>query len=95
MTLYDFRDKGDKYSFFLNSLTIKKQERKKTGLALRMTDLTKNIWFAVFLPEFEMMFIINAFALVTFATILYITLKRDIYLNGLLFHSEVVFTLFF
>ena len=39
-----------------------------------MTDLTKNIWFAVFLTEFEMMFIINAFALVTFATILYITL---------------------
>ena len=92
---YDFNNKGDKYSFFLSSLTIKKQERKKTGLALRMTDLTKNIWFAVFLPEFEMMFIINVFALVTFATILYITLKCDIYLNGLLFHSEVVFTLFF
>ena len=52
-----------------------------------MTDLTKNIWFAVFLTEFEMMFIINAFALVTFATILYITLKCDIYFNGLLFHS--------
>ena len=32
-----------------------------------MTDLTKNILFAVFLTEFVMMFIINAFALVTFA----------------------------
>jgi len=52
-----------------------------------MTDLTKNIWFAMFLTEFVMMFIINAFALVT--------LKCDIYLNGLLFHSEVVFTFFF
>ena len=78
MPLYDFRDKGDKYSFFLNSLTIKKQERKKSRLALRMTDLTKNIWFAVFLKEFKMMYIINAFAHVTFATILYITLKCDI-----------------
>ena len=76
-------------------LLLKSKEEKKTGLALRMTDLTKNIWFAVFLREFEMMFIINAFALVKFATILYITLKRDIYLNRLLFHSEVVFTLFF
>ena len=76
-------------------LLLKSKKEKKTGLALRMTDLTKNIWFAVFLREFEMMFIINAFALVTFATILYITLKRDIYLNRLLFHSEVVFTLFF
>ena len=32
-----------------------------------MTDLTKNVWFAVFLTEFVTTFVINAFTLVAFA----------------------------
>lgn len=32
-----------------------------------MTDLTKNIWFAVFLTEFVTTFVINALTLVAFA----------------------------
>ena len=36
---YDFRDKGDKYSFFLNSRTIKKQDIKKNWTR------SKDDWF--------------------------------------------------
>ena len=68
----------------LLQILFKKQENKTTTFcnilnSTMSTNETKNIWFAVWLTEFLLMFIINAFTLIIFARTLQLR-KRSTYL---------------